>query len=97
MSDYIMSPALVESGDIYVEVYPMKVVQIEDESGTESRLVETGEEPDFYDVWLRPDDWDQNDGELYGEWEDLSYDEAVDIVEMLEKLNPGIAVNWVNE
>jgi hypothetical protein len=89
LSQYAMSPALVEAGDIYIEVYPMKNV----EDG--SRLIERGEEPDFYDVLLRPDDWDDNNHGAYGEWEDLTLDEAEDKIAELEALNPGIAVNWV--
>lgn len=89
MSNYAMSPALIESGDIYIEVYPMK----QDAIGT--RLAQRDETPDFYDVWLRPDDWEDNDHGCYGEWEDLSLDEANTKVAELEALNPGIAVNWV--
>jgi hypothetical protein len=89
MSNYAMSPALVESGAIYIEVYPMKSCEIGD------RLIERGEEPDYYDVWLRPDDWDDNHHGAYGEWEDLSLDEAEDKIAELEALNPGIEVCWV--
>ena len=95
MSEYAMSPALVESGDIFIEVYPMKVIPIEDQDCTESRLIEQGETPDFYDVWLRPDDWDLNNGSAYGEWEDLTRKDAEAKIAELEQLNPGITVNWV--
>lgn len=89
MQDYRMSPALVEAGDIYIEVYSMK----RDDKG--SRLVERGEEADYYDVWLRPDDWEDNNNSTYGEWEDLTLEEASAKVKELEELNPSIVVSWV--
>lgn len=91
-SNYAMLPALIESGDVYVEVYPMRVMDDKDEG---ARLAHAGEEPDFYDVMLRPDDWDQNKGVPYGEWEDLSFEDANKKIEELEALNPGIVVCWV--
>ena len=91
MTDYAMSPALIETGDIYIEVYPMK----SDGKGGAS-LIERCDTPEFYDVWLRPDDWDQNNGDSYGEWDDLTHEQAVAKVAELEALNPGIAVSWVS-
>ena len=93
-SPYAMSPPLIDSGDVYIEVYPMKA---EEHQGEQSaRLIVDGEEPDFYDVMLRPDDWDQNQGVPYGEWEDLTLEDAEKKIEELEALNPGIVVNWVD-
>lgn len=89
MSDYAMSPALVESGDIFIEVYAMK----REDDG--SRLIEPGETADFYDVCLRPENWDQNNCTPYGEWEDLSLAQAEAEIAKLEALNPGINVSWV--
>lgn len=91
--NHAMSPALVESGDIYVEVYPMRIL---DDKDVGARLIEAGEEPDFYDVMLRPDDWEANNGVPYDEWEDLTKEDAEKVVAELEVLNPGIAVNWVS-
>jgi hypothetical protein len=63
-----------------------------------ARLIEgRHEKPDFWDVALRPDDWDDNNGTCYGEWEDLTRPEAEKKVAELESQHPGIAVNWVND
>lgn len=91
-----ITPELVASGDVYVEVYPMKTIPSEEDDGsTDSRLVECDEEPDFYDVWVRPDDWDLNDGSTYAEFDDLSEAEMNAKVTELEQMFPGIAVNEV--
>jgi hypothetical protein len=87
-----ITEAMVQSGDVYVEVYPMVHI----EGG--ARLIEgRHEKPDFWDVALRPDDWDDNNGTCYGEWEDLTRPEAEKKVAELESQHPGIAVNWVND
>lgn len=87
-----ITPEMINDGDVYVEVYPMLR-----ESDTMSRLIEAGEEPDFYDVWLRPDDWDLNNGSSFEEYEDLDWQAANERVAELERRYPGISVNWVNE
>lgn len=92
----IITPGMVKTGEVYVEVYPM----VRDSEGTDgegARLTtDAHETPDFYDVWLRPDDWETNDSNTYAEWDDLSLAEASAKVTELERQYPGIAVNWVN-
>lgn len=86
-----ITPELVSNGDVYVEVYPMVL-----DGENSSRLAEGNEEPDFYDVWLRPDDWNLNNGSSYEEYEDLDWQAANDRVAEIERRHPGIAVNWVS-
>lgn len=87
----IITPEMVESGEVYIEVYPM----VRDGEG--ARLTENAHEtPDFYDVWLRPDDWETNRCTTYAEWDDLTLDGASAKVTELERQYPGIAVSWVH-
>lgn len=80
---------MVRDGLAYVEAYPMKNV----EDG--STLCQPGENPDFYDVALRPDNFDDNDGMPYAEFEDLSLAEAIAKTYELEVAYPGISVEWI--
>lgn len=92
----IITPEMVGSGEVYIEVYPM----VRDSEGTDgegARLTtDAHETPDFYDVWLRPDDWEANDNNTYAEWDDLTLADASARVEELERQYPGIAVSWVH-
>lgn len=84
-----ITPKQIEDGDVFVEVYAMK----EDFDGM---TLARESEATHYDVALRPDDWDQNDGLAYEEWEDLDLDGATTRVNALEAQYPGIGVSWVN-
>lgn len=88
--EYSFTDAMVQNSDVYVEVYPMA----DDDSG--AHLVESPDDQiDFYDVCLRPDDFEVNGNDIYDDWENLSLEEADILVTALEKRFPAIAVNWI--
>jgi hypothetical protein len=87
---HTFTPDQIDLAEVFIDVFPM----IREPSG-DSRMVQGLEEPAFYDVMLRPHDWDITQNEPYGEWENLTLGQANTIVEALEALNPGIEVNWV--
>ena len=86
-----ISSEMIETGSVYIEVYPM----LHDDEGA-CLTTKAGEQPDFYDVHLRADDLAINGNDTYAEWEDLSLEDATAKIAELENLYPGIAVNWVN-
>lgn len=91
MGRRIITPKMVEAGEVLVEVYPM----VRDADG--ARLTEGSlEAPDFYDVSLRPDTFEANDNDTYTDWEALSLAEAKATVADLEAKYPGIDVSWIN-
>lgn len=86
-----LDPERIKGGDDFVEVYPMMTLP---DGG--AKIVERGKEPDFYDVWLRPDDWDDTVGDTYCEWDNLTLEQANAKVAELQARYPGICVNWVD-
>lgn len=79
---------MIELGLVYVEVYPM----------VGDRLThDRNEEPEYYDVMLRPDDWGETNGTAYREWEDLTFEQVNEVIEKIEAKYPNIAISWVNE
>lgn len=87
----IITPEMVAAGAVLVEVYPM----VRDADG--ARLTEGSHEaPDFYDVSLRPNNFETNDNDTYADWEDLSLAEATATVTELEAKYLGINVSWIN-
>lgn len=84
---------MIETGRVYVEVYPMKRMD-----PTTSRIIEgRWETPDFYDVALRPDEGVRPDGtnDPFEEWDNLTADGAIERVTLLEAEYPEISVDWI--
>lgn len=84
------TPEQLESAAVYVEVYPMR--DLGEDGGT---LAVDGNEPDYWDVSLRPDDWDNNNNQPYAEFENLDEDQRDAKIAELEAQHPGIAICWV--
>jgi hypothetical protein len=84
-----MCQSLIAAGDVFVEVYGMKY----DDDG--SRLCEYDENPDYYDLWIRPHDWETTSHDTYEEWEYLSLEKTLALVDEIVEVNPGIEVHWV--
>lgn len=86
-----LDPRRIADGLDFVDVCPM-VTESNDGSAI---LASAGEEPEFYDILLRPDNFDDNQGDSYAEWDDLTFDQANEKVAELQARYPGINVNWI--
>lgn len=60
-----------------------------------ARLTEHMEEPDYYDVCVRPDDWPSNNHDVYAEWEYLAQEEAEHLIDLLLDKYPDLDVIWL--
>ena len=81
---------MVDTGYVFIDVYGMKAEGDNDTIAHESDV-------EFYDILLRPYYWEDNDGESYGEWKNLTFSEACNKVEELEEIYSGIDIKWIYE
>jgi hypothetical protein len=80
---------LVDKDDVYVTVFAMK-----DNGDGDLSLCDMNQEADFFDVEIRNDRTPSDNCEVLEEYENLSFEQAVEKIGEIEKRFPNISITW---